>query len=114
MTEGNGLHLLEADQQRWWLWLWQEAEVPLQELDWMVCNSGADIWHLLQSKDGKARTWSSDEQWDIHITFRHVTPPFPLPAPLTFSWFLATSLLATTRGMGCTTRGRLAGVHPLF
>ncbi|KAK9919093.1 hypothetical protein WJX75_009336 [Coccomyxa subellipsoidea] len=46
------------------------AGVPVQELDWMVCNGGADIWQLLQSRDGKDPTWSSDEHWDAHITFR--------------------------------------------
>lgn len=52
----------------------QGAGVPVQELDWMVCNGGAGIWQLLQSRDGKDPTWSSDEHWDAHITFRHASP----------------------------------------
>ncbi len=56
----------------WWLvlLLLQGAGVPLLELDWMVCNGGADIWHLLQTGEGKDPKWSSDEHWDAHITFR--------------------------------------------
>lgn len=54
----------------WLALLLQGAGVPLQELDWMVCNGGADIWHLLQAGGGKDPKWSSDEHWDAHITFR--------------------------------------------
>lgn len=68
----------EHEHQAFLIWHWgltagarvQGAGVPLQELDWMVCNGGADIWHLLQSRNGKDPTWSPDEHWDAHITFR--------------------------------------------
>lgn len=49
----------------------QEAGVQLAELDWMVCNGGADIWHLLPARGDKEATWAADEQWDAHISFRH-------------------------------------------
>jgi hypothetical protein len=44
--------------------------VPLQELDWIICNGGADVWHLLPERDGKEATWVADEQWEGHISFR--------------------------------------------
>ena len=50
--------------------LLQEADVPAQELDWIVCNGGADIWHQLPSRNGKDATWVADEQWEGHIGFR--------------------------------------------
>lgn len=55
--------------------LLQGAGVNLQELDWMVCNGGADIWHLLQTRGGKEPKWSSDEHWDAHIAFRQALSP---------------------------------------
>lgn len=48
----------------------QEADVPVQELDWIICNGGADVWHLLPERDGKEATWVADEQWEGHISFR--------------------------------------------
>ena len=51
--------------------------MPVGELDWMICNGGADIWQLLPEHDGKESTWVADEQWEGHISFRHVHPyPF--------------------------------------
>ena len=50
--------------------LLQEADVPVHELDWIVCNGGADIWHQLPSRNGKDATWVADEQWEGHIGFR--------------------------------------------
>ena len=49
----------------------QEAGVDLAQVDWMVCNGGADIWLLLPAREGKKEaTWAADEQWDSHISFR--------------------------------------------
>jgi hypothetical protein len=57
--------------------------VDLGELDWMVCNGGADIWQLLPAREGKGATWVADEQWDAHISFRRawkLPPPFTSPS----------------------------------
>ena len=43
----------------------QEVDVELEGLDWIVCHSGADIWHA--QSDGE---WNSDEQWENLIDFR--------------------------------------------
>ncbi len=48
----------------------QKADVPVGELDWIICNGGADIWHQLPERDGKEATWVADEQWEGHIGFR--------------------------------------------
>lgn len=48
--------------------LLQEADVDLDGLDWIVCHSGADIWHGQQ--DGQ---WDADEQWEELIDFRYLT-----------------------------------------
>ncbi len=51
----------------------QAQKVPLQELDWLVCNSGADIWHATAAGgDASKVAWSADERWEDHIDFRHV------------------------------------------
>ncbi|KAL3157983.1 hypothetical protein ABBQ32_012382 [Trebouxia sp. C0010 RCD-2024] len=42
-----------------------EADVDLDGLDWIVCHSGADIWHGQQ--DGQ---WDADDQWEQLIDFR--------------------------------------------
>lgn len=42
-----------------------EAEVDLDGLDWIVCHSGADIWHGQQ--DGQ---WEADDHWEQLIDFR--------------------------------------------
>lgn len=47
------------------LLLLQEADVDLDGLDWIVCHSGADIWHGQQ--DGQ---WDADDQWEQLIDFR--------------------------------------------
>ncbi len=47
----------------------QEADVDLDGLDWIVCHSGADIWHGQQ--DGQ---WEADEHWEQLIDFRHALP----------------------------------------
>lgn len=71
--------------------LLQEADVDLDGLDWIVCHSGADIWHAQQ--DGE---WDADDQWEELIDFRylataafqplHLNVPgcsqLPCPAPL--------------------------------
>ncbi len=44
----------------------QEVDVDLDGLDWIVCHSGADIWHGQQ--DGQ---WEADDQWEQLIDFRH-------------------------------------------
>lgn len=46
----------------------QEADVDLDGLDWIVCHSGADIWHGQQ--DGQ---WDADDQWEELIDFRYPT-----------------------------------------
>lgn len=46
----------------------QEADVDLDGLDWIVCHSGADIWHGQQ--DGQ---WDADDQWEELIDFRYLT-----------------------------------------
>ena len=46
--------------------------MPVGDLDWMICNGGADIWQLLPEHDGKETTWVADEQWEGHISFRSV------------------------------------------
>lgn len=43
----------------------QEADVDLDGLDWIVCHSGADIWHGQQSAE-----WDADDQWEQLIDFR--------------------------------------------
>jgi len=43
----------------------QEADIDLEGLHWIVCHSGADIWHA--QSDGE---WNSDEQWENLIDFR--------------------------------------------
>ena len=43
----------------------QEVDIELEGLDWIVCHSGADIWHA--QSDGE---WNSDEQWENLIDFR--------------------------------------------
>ena len=47
----------------------QEADVDLDGLDWIVCHSGADIWHC--QTDGE---WVADEQWENLIDFRQASP----------------------------------------
>ena len=51
------------------LLLLQEADVDLDGLDWIVCHSGADIWHGQQ--DGQ---WDADDQWEQLIDFRYPLP----------------------------------------
>lgn len=48
----------------------QEADVDLDGLDWIVCHSGADIWHGQQ--DGQ---WEADDHWEQLIDFRHAHAP---------------------------------------
>ena len=48
----------------------QAQDVPAQELDWLVCNSGADIWHATAAGDAGGVAWSADERWEDHIDFR--------------------------------------------
>ena len=48
--------------------------MPVGDLDWMICNGGADIWQLLPEHDGKETTWVADEQWEAHISFRYGVP----------------------------------------
>ena len=43
----------------------QEVDVDLDGLDWIVCHSGADIWHA--QTDGE---WNADEQWENLVDFR--------------------------------------------
>lgn len=44
----------------------------MEQLDWIVCNSGADIWHNFRDgqDEGKAG-WHADESWEEHINFRY-------------------------------------------
>ncbi|KAA6420901.1 MAG: Sucrose-phosphate synthase [Trebouxia sp. A1-2] len=48
-----------------------EADVDLDGLDWIVCHSGADIWHGQQ--DGQ---WEADDHWEQLIDFRHAHAPW--------------------------------------
>ena len=48
----------------------QAQDVPVQELDWLVCSSGADIWHATAAGDAGGVAWSADERWEAHIDFR--------------------------------------------
>lgn len=50
--------------------------MDLDGLDWIVCHSGADIWHA--QSDGE---WNADDQWENLIDFRYNT------------WLLACCLL---------------------
>jgi len=42
------------------------------DIDWVVCHSGADIWHAHPQPDGKSIDWKADEQWERHIDWRCV------------------------------------------
>jgi hypothetical protein len=55
----------------------QAHDVPAQELDWLVCNSGADIWHATAAGDAGGVAWSADERWEHHIDFRRAPRPAP-------------------------------------
>ena len=47
----------------------------MQELDWLVCSSGADIWHATAAGDAGGVAWSADERWEAHIDFRRALRP---------------------------------------
>ena len=53
----------------------QDADVDLEGLDWIVCHSGADIWHGQQ--DGQ---WNADDQWEQLIDFRSAALAYPSSA----------------------------------
>ncbi len=59
----------------------QAHDVPAQELDWLVCNSGADIWHATAAGDAGGVAWSADERWEHHIDFRRVPRLAPRRRP---------------------------------
>lgn len=42
--------------------------MDLDGLDWIVCHSGADIWHA--QSDGE---WNADDQWENLIDFRYTS-----------------------------------------
>ena len=49
----------------------QAGALDMEHVDWIVCNSGADIW--LNFRDGQAEGkagWHADESWEEHINFR--------------------------------------------
>ena len=50
----------------------QEAGFNSEPLDWIICNSGADIWHALNKEDATEATWDADEHWEDHIAYRFV------------------------------------------
>ena len=58
----------------------QEAGFDGEPFDWIVCNSGADIWHALGKNGGGEAMWDADEQWDEHISHRRVSLPCRAPA----------------------------------
>ena len=39
-------------------------------VDWIVCNSGADIWHNFRDEASDKAGWHADEAWEDHINFR--------------------------------------------
>lgn len=48
----------------------QEGGFDSEPFDWIICNSGADIWHALnRAKHGEA-IWDADEEWENHIQYR--------------------------------------------
>ena len=51
--------------------LLQTGGLEMEHVDWIVCNSGADIWHNFRdgAAEGKAG-WHADESWEEHINFR--------------------------------------------
>ena len=63
------------------------------DLDWMICNGGADIWQLLPEHDGKETTWVADELWEGHISFRSAHL-FHLLRPLRCALHLDRKLIA--------------------
>jgi hypothetical protein len=46
----------------------EAAGVPMERVDWVVCHSGADIWHA--KGYGKETTFSSDENYEEILDFR--------------------------------------------
>jgi hypothetical protein len=48
----------------------QSLKVSPADIDWVICNSGADIWHAHPQPDGKSIDWKADEQWERHIDWR--------------------------------------------
>ena len=48
----------------------QEAGLSMEAVDWVVCNSGADIWLNLRDESQEKPGWHADEAWEEHINFR--------------------------------------------
>ena len=48
----------------------QEGGLPMDGVDWVVCNSGADIWHNFRDGTSEKAGWHADEAWEDHINFR--------------------------------------------
>ena len=44
----------------------------MDQVDWVVCNSGADIWHNIRDGSSDKAGWHADEAWEEHINFRRV------------------------------------------
>jgi hypothetical protein len=82
--------------------------VPVQELDWIICNGGADVWHLLPERDGKEATWVADEQWEGHISFRCPS------LALLFSTPRESSAREPESNNDGQCSARLAGTHSIF
>lgn len=47
-----------------------ETEVPMSKVDFIVCNSGADIWFNHGSAPGGECVWEADVSYEQHIQFR--------------------------------------------
>ena len=64
-TDGTPTSKIQHDMLSYSLCL-QSAGVAADDLDWVVCNGGADIRH--SGADGGS--WSADEAWEQHIDWR--------------------------------------------
>ena len=54
----------------------QGGGLVMEHVDWIVCNSGADIWHNFREAQDKTG-WHADEAWEEHINFRCLLQCFP-------------------------------------
>ena len=62
----------------------QEAGISINDLDFSINHSGADIWHNGRRGGSKGSPrWGADEKWEEHINFR--CPPL-LSQQWCFCW----------------------------
>ena len=75
----------------------QSLKVSPADIDWVVCHSGADIWHAHPQPDGKSIDWKADEQWERHIDWRCVLRTYrPRSQRLSLKQFPLCWLIAIT------------------